>query len=183
MGTLRSFGTRLCLIGAACATFASVSAQSSVSNLGSHIVVIVSAQSRTREMSIDVVRDIFLGVPTFVEPGDPYVPIAHAARTPVRNAFDQHFLGLDPDAVGRYWIDQRIRARARPPRTIPSIDTLRRVVAALPQAISYIRADQLQPGLVPIKIDGVDFRSPEYRYQMSLLMRSGALGLRQGARL
>jgi len=182
MQNLRKIGWLLCFVATVSAAFTNVSAQSAVSDLGAHIVVIVSAHSPTRSLSINTVRDIFLGVPTFVQAGDPYVPMTHAARTPVRTAFDQQFLGLDPDAVGRYWIDQRIRARATPPRTIPSLDTLRRVVAAMPQAISYIRADQLQPGLVPIKIDGVDFRSPEYRYQMSLLVRSGALGARRSAR-
>lgn len=83
---------------------------------------------------------------------------------------------MDPDAAGRFWIDQRIRARATPPRTIPSVDTLRRVVAALPQAISYVRADELQPGIVPVKIDGVDFRSPEYRYRMSLISGTDSSG-------
>jgi hypothetical protein len=115
-------------------------------------------------------------VRVYAEAGEPYVPVAHAARSPERTAFDQQFLGMDPDTAGRFWIDQRIRARATPPRTIPSVDTLRRVVAALPQAVSYIRADQLQPGVVPVKIDGVDFRSPVYRFRMSQLVGGGVVG-------
>jgi hypothetical protein len=133
------------------------------------LVVIVSAQNKARALSYAVVRSIFMGVPTYTAEGSPYVPLTQAPQTPVRVAFDQQFLGLDPDAVGRYWVDQRIRARATPPRTIPSVDTLRRVVATLPEAIAYVRADELRPGVVPVAIDGVDFRDPSYRYKMTQL--------------
>ena len=149
-------------------------AQATQLDVGSSLVVIVSARSATRALTFNTVRDIFMGVPTYVKAGEPYVPMAHPVRSPLRTAFDQQFLGLDPDAVGRFWIDQRIRARAMPPRTIPSMDTLRRAVAALPNAISYVRAADLQPGLVPLKIDGVDFRSPDYRFHMELLVRGAA---------
>ena len=150
-----------------------VRAQATQLDVGSSLVVIVSVRSGTRALSFNTVRDIFMGVPTYVKAGEPYVPMAHPVRSPLRTAFDQQFLGLDPDAVGRFWIDQRIRARAMPPRTIPSLDILRRAVAALPNAISYVRASELQPGLVPVKIDGVDFRSPQYRFHMAQLLREG----------
>ncbi len=171
----------LCLSALLAAAFTQVHAQAPEHDVGAHLVVIVSARSPTRSLSISTIRDIFLGVPTYIKAGEPYVPITQAPRTQQRTAFDLQFLNLDPDAVGRYWIDQRIRARAMPPRSIPSLDILRRVVASVPQTISYLRADQLQPGLVPIKIDGVDFRSPEYRYQVGLLLRHGDLASRQPA--
>jgi len=151
-------------------------------DVGASLVVIVGAQHPVRSLSFGSVRDIFMGVPTYVKAGEPYVPITHPPRSALRTAFDQQFLGLDPDAVGRFWIDQRIRARATPPRAIASLDVLRRVVAALPNGISYVRADQLQPGLVPIKIDGLDFRSPEYRFRMSALLHGSSLSTRGSAR-
>lgn len=166
----------LCMLSLVAAFFGQVRAEAGKGDIGASLVVIVSQRSATRALSFNTVRDIFMGVPVYAQPGEPYVPVAHPARSPARTAFDQQFLGMDPDAVGRFWIDQRIRARATPPRTIPSVDTLRRVVAALPHAISYIRADELQPGVVPIKIDGVDFRSPEYRFRMSLLVGGASAG-------
>lgn len=180
MKPIQKLAWLLCVTATLLSAFAQVRvhAQAPASNVGAHLVVIVSSRSPTRALSINTIRDIFLGVPTYMQAGEPYVPMTQSPRTPQRTAFDKQFLGLDPDAVGRYWIDQRIRARAMPPRSIPSLDTLRRVVASVPQAISYLRADELQPGLVPIKIDGVDFRSPEYRYQIGLLVRSGSLGAR-----
>lgn len=177
MGKVMKLCWALCTLLVATATLTEVRAEGARVDIGASLVVIVSQRSTTRSLSFSTVRDIFLGVPVFARAGEPYVPVTQPARTPVRTAFDLQFLGLDPDAVGRYWIDQRIRARATPPRTIPSVDTLRRVVAALPQAISYVRADELQPGIVPVKIDGIDFRSPEYRYRMSLVSGSGSAGV------
>jgi hypothetical protein len=144
-----------------------VRAQSQVDPRG-NLVVIVSAQSSTRALPFSDVRNIFLGVPTYSPGGEPYVPLVQAAKTPVRVAFDAQFLDLDPEAAGRYWVDQRIRGRRTPPRTIAGVELLRRVVAAMPGAIGYIRADELRPGVVPVKIDGVDFRSPQYQYRISL---------------
>jgi hypothetical protein len=149
-------------------TLPRVAAQGNIDPSG-NLVVIVSAQNKARALSYAVVRSIFMGVPTYTPAGAPYVPLTQAPQTPVRVAFDEQFLGLDPDAVGRYWVDQRIRARATPPRTIPSVDTLRRVVATLPEAISYVRADELRPGVVPVAIDGIDFRDPGYRFKMTQL--------------
>lgn len=162
------------LVAALCATILALMALPRVAAQGasdpsSNLVVIVSSQNRARALSYAVVRSIFMGVPTYTAAGTPYVPLTQAPQTPVRVAFDQQFLGLDPDAVGRYWVDQRIRARATPPRTIPSVDILRRVVATLPEAISYVRADELRPGVIPVAIDGVDFRDPSYRYKMTQL--------------
>lgn len=136
-------------------------------DLRDNLVVIVAADSGTRTMTFTDVRNIFLGVATYAPNGEPYIPLVQLAKTPVRVAFDAQFLGLDPEASGRYWVDQRIRGRRTPPRTIPSVELLRRVVAAMPGAVGYVRADELRPGVIPIKIDGIDFRSPNYQYRIS----------------
>jgi hypothetical protein len=147
-------------------------ARADAADLRHNIVVIVSAASNTQTLTFTDVRNIFMGLPTYAANGEPYVPLVQAAKTFVRVAFDAQFLGLDPEAAGRYWVDQRIRARRSLPRTIPSVELLRRVVAAMPGAVGYLRADELRPGIVPVRIDGVDFRSPEYRYRIARLQSS-----------
>ena len=39
-------------------------------------------------------------------------------RTVDRVGFDQVVLKMDPDAVGRFWIDRKIRGGSGPPRTV-----------------------------------------------------------------
>jgi hypothetical protein len=131
-------------------------------DLGNRLVLVVSSRSATRKLRAHTVRAIFLGKPTSSPSGGAYIPLNHPPRSTLRVAFDRQFLGMNPAKVGRYWVDQRIRGRVRPPRTVASLRTLRLVVARLELAISYIRADDLMPGLRPVEIDGLDFRDPAY---------------------
>ena len=66
--------------------------------------------------------------------------------------FDRAVLGLEPEAVGPFWIDRRIRGESSPPRTVPSTDLLLRVVAKLPGAIAYVYAPLTAPGVKALKV-------------------------------
>jgi hypothetical protein len=65
------------------------------------------------------------------------VPINHPRDTRARVAFDRIALGLEPAAIGRFWIDQRIRDQGSPTTTASSPELALRVVAALGGAITY----------------------------------------------
>ena len=65
--------------------------------------------------------------------------INHPPKTVDRVGFDQVVLGMDPETVGRFWIDRKIRGGSGPPRTVESLATLRRVVEKLPGALGYLR--------------------------------------------
>ena len=138
-------------------------------DIGARIVVIVGGKTQASEFSLDVLRRIFLGNLTTMPNGKPFIPLNHSARTPVRVAFDKQVLGMGPDQVGRYWVDQRIRGRGTAPRDIPSMEMLRRVVAVLPGSVAYIPARELRPGVRPLKLDGVDFREGSYKLQLARL--------------
>jgi hypothetical protein len=70
-------------------------------------------------------------------------------------------LGLAPDAVARFWIDQRIRGLGGAPRAIPAA-MLIRVVPQLAGSIGYIRLNELGPGIKAITIDGKKPGDPGY---------------------
>jgi hypothetical protein len=69
--------------------------------------------------------------------GQRIVPLNLAPEDPTRHTFDRAVLGLSPDQVARYWIDQRIRGEARPPRQVASNELAVRAIARLPGAITY----------------------------------------------
>jgi hypothetical protein len=69
---------------------------------------------------------------------------------------------MDADAVGRFWIDRKIRGGSGPPRTVESLATLRRVVEKLPGAIGYIRPGQLSNEVRAIRVDGKLPEDPGY---------------------
>jgi len=67
----------------------------------------------------------------------------------IRVAFDRAVLRMEPENVGRFWIDQRIRGGAKPPRYVPDPALVVRLVERLPGAIGYVPA-KMAPSSVRI---------------------------------
>jgi hypothetical protein len=73
--------------------------------------------------------------------GKRIVPFNFPAKHEVRVAFDQAVLGMDPDAVARYWIDRKIRGGNPPPKQITTAQLVVRLVEKLDGAIGYVPRD------------------------------------------
>ena len=80
------------------------------------------------------------------------LPLGHPARTLV----DRVVLGLAPDRVGAFWIDQRIRSGTTPPRSINTPEMVLRVAASMRGIIGYVQTDPktLPAGVEALSIDG-----------------------------
>jgi hypothetical protein len=116
------------------------------------LIVVVGVSNPMQDISRGNLRRAFLGEPTS-GPGGKLIPLNQPTDTSARNQFDEIVLGLQPDAVARFWIDQRIRGLGGAPRAIPAA-MLIRVVPQLPGAIGYIRLNELNPYVKAITIDG-----------------------------
>jgi len=117
-----------------------------------------------RDLSFADLRQLYRGKQVSVS-GTKLVPFNHPANSPDRVAFDRIVLGMSPEEVGRYWIDQRIRGGDSPPRTIDSVALLVRVVGALPGAFAYVREGFSASDLKVVSLDG---RSPnDHHYPLS----------------
>ncbi len=68
-------------------------------------------------------------------------PVNLPKRSDLREEFDESGLGLSPDEVDRYWIDQKIRDGKSPPRPLPSEGAVLRFVQSNKGAIGYVSAD------------------------------------------
>jgi hypothetical protein len=126
------------------------------------LVVIVSASTPLKEISTALLRRAFLGEPTEYASGRRLIPINHLPGTPTRAQFDRGILDLEPDEVGRFWIDRRVRDQAPPPRTVPSVDFALRVVMSLPGAISYVPPELVNDKVRALTIDGRAAGQPDY---------------------
>ena len=94
--------------------------------------------------------------------GKRVIPINHVVGTELRIEFDRIVLALEPSAVGRYWVDRRIRDEGLPPKSIPTAELAVRVVAAVPAAITYARRAMLNPKVKVLTIDGIAAGEPSY---------------------
>jgi hypothetical protein len=128
----------------------------------SAVVPIVSSQSRLRDISLGTLERVFLGEPVKDSGGQRFVPFNHPPRTQTRVLFDGKVLNMSPDEVARYWVDQRIRGRGNPPRSVASVSLRKEVVGRFPGAISYIPVGHLGDDVRPLTVGGVPFDSPKY---------------------
>jgi len=119
------------------------------------LVVVVGAGSALRDISRRALRRAYLGDVT-EERGVRLVPLNQPPGAPARVTFDRALLGLDPDAIARFWIDQRIRGQGSAPRAIPTVPLLLRVLAQLPGGISYLRRSDLPANASGVRVITVD---------------------------
>jgi hypothetical protein len=83
------------------------------------------------------------------------IPVNSPLGAPVRVSFDRIVLGLDPAAVGRFWVDMRIRDQGKPPTTASSPDLALRIAGALKGALTYTTKSKLPAGNFKVlTIDG-----------------------------
>ena len=100
--------------------------------------VIVHPNAPVSRLSAAEVEALFTRTQTRWSDGTPVVPLSFPAGTPVRDRFDRTVLRLDADAVGRFWLDRRIRGLGAPPKQVLSGALMLKVVANLPGAIGYV---------------------------------------------
>lgn len=126
------------------------------------IVVIAHPSAKIREVSPAELRAIYTVTQIRFSSGVRAIPFAAPARSDLRVAFDRAVLGMDPERVAKFWIDQRIRGKARPPRQVNDIALVPKLVAALPGAIAYAYDDVPRHGVVVVaRIAGGKVLPPE----------------------
>ena len=110
---------------------------------GSSLVVVVNPKNPVRSIGAGDIETIFTTRKLDWPSGQRVVPFNFPARHPLREAFDRAALHLDPDEAARYWIDRRIRGGHPPPRQVPDMATMIRVVASLETAIGYVYREEV----------------------------------------
>ena len=146
----------LALRGMPVVLFAAAPAQAAVP-----LVVIVGTDSPLKAVSSAELRRLFLHRSDSIQ-GETLIPFNHLAGMPVRDKFDRAILGMTPAEVGRFWIDCRLRNQPGPPRSVSSPQLLKRLVAKLKGAITYIEADQLDGSVRALNVDGSLYTDSPY---------------------
>lgn len=126
------------------------------------LAVVASPNSKLTSISMADLRRVFQSERLTDPDGNRLIALNHPPKTVDRVGFDLVVMGMDPEAVGRFWIDRKIRGGSGPPRTVESLATLRRVVEKLPGAIGYLRPSQLSNEVRAIRVDGKLPEDPGY---------------------
>jgi ABC-type phosphate transport system substrate-binding protein len=107
------------------------------------VVAIVSSTSTVTSLSSAQVTDIFLGKVSRFPNGTLAVPIDQAEGSPARDEFYATFANKSPAQVKAHWTKIIFTGRGQPPKSVSNSIELRKLIAANPQAISYIERSAL----------------------------------------
>jgi hypothetical protein len=126
------------------------------------LVPIVASSSPMRDISMGTLRRVFTSEQVSGPSGVRLVGFNQPSGSRARDLFDRVVLGLDPDQAARFWVDQRIRGLARPPRAVGSVALLRDVVSRFPGAVGYLAISDLDASVRALTVNGADADAPQY---------------------
>lgn len=138
------------------------------------LVLVTSTKTPLENLSLGDLRQLFLGATLRDDEGGALVPLNQEPGTRERQAFDRRVLGLSPDEMARYWIDQKVRGLKGAPRNLGPPHMLARVVERFVGAVAYLRPDQSHAGLRALRIEGRPASDPHYA--LSAPAKEGAPG-------
>lgn len=126
------------------------------------LVVVVGKSIEASDISHALLRRVFGGDSGRIG-SQQLTPFNYPPDHPLRSRFDDLVLAMAPDEVGRYWVDRRVRGLGLPPRTVPSAQTMKGVIARLAGAIGYLDASQVDDSVRVLSVDGKSHREAGYR--------------------
>jgi hypothetical protein len=109
--------------------------------------VIVHGASKVEALSAYELESLFTRTQTRWSDGSTVIPLSFPMSSEPRVLFDRIALRLDPDEVGRFWLDRRIRGMGTPPKQVPTAALMLQVVANLRGAIGYLPASRNHTGV------------------------------------
>jgi hypothetical protein len=124
------------------------------------LLVVAGLTFPAQDVRLADLKSAFRGTATLVA-GKRLIPVNHTLETPLRIEFDRVVLGLEPAAVGRFWVDRRIRDEGSPPTTVAP-EMAVRVAASLPGAVTYATKAMLNPKLKVLSVEGKHASQPGY---------------------
>lgn len=126
------------------------------------VVPIVAGSSPMLDISLGTLRRVFRSEHVTDSDGARLVGFNHPSGSRARELFDRVVLGMEPDQVARFWVDQRIRGGARPPRTVASVTLLLEVINRYPGAVGYLALADLDASVRALTVNGAGPDSPQY---------------------
>lgn len=114
---------------------------------GEDLAVIVNPSVTVNKLSAAELEAIFSSRKRTWPDGSNIGAFSYPVEQAIRRTFDSVVLRMSPEEVARFWIDQRVRGGAPPPRQVPDPSLTVRLVAKLPGSIACIPYDLVNPSV------------------------------------
>jgi hypothetical protein len=126
------------------------------------LVVVTQKGSPLRGLTIHELRRAYLGAAAGSSNGNRLIPLNLSFGSPERVQFERLVLRMSTEEIGRYWTDRKIRGQPGAPKSVPSVELMRRAVATVPGAIGYLLQTDVGPHLRVVRIDDKGPGDPGY---------------------
>jgi ABC-type phosphate transport system substrate-binding protein len=116
------------------------------------VVAVVSSKNPLASLSKSQVAEIFLGKTARFPDGTLAVPIDQEEGSPARDEFYATFTGKSPAQLKSHWTKIIFTGRGKPPLAVSSSAEVRQLIAANPQAISYVERSAVDSTLKVLEL-------------------------------
>jgi ABC-type phosphate transport system substrate-binding protein len=116
------------------------------------VVAVVSSKNPLASLSKSQVAEIFLGKTARFPDGTLAVPIDQEEGSPARDEFYAIFTGKSPAQLKSHWTKIIFTGRGKPPLAVSSSAEVRQLIAANPQAISYVERSAVDSTLKVLEL-------------------------------
>lgn len=144
------------------ATASSISVQA---DQKTKLAIVVAKGSPISSLSFNELKRLYLGSTVTGPRGSNLIGFNQSPDSPDRHGFVRAVLGMSTEDLGRYWIDRKIRGQSGPPKALGSTEEVRKAIARNPDAVGYLRINELGPEVKLIAIDGKDPKAAGYRIE------------------
>lgn len=119
------------------------------------VAILVNPATRISNLTLDQLREIMLGNRQFWPDHQPIVLLVRAPVAPERTAVLHIIYRMSEAEFRQYWIAKIFRDEAATaPKIVYSASMTNELVVAIPGAIGFIEADDVQPGPKVLTING-----------------------------
>ena len=150
---IRNWQMTFCLVGLLLAAANVVSAESSIAESG--LAIVVHKDTEVENLSLSELRNIFRANQQFWPNRSRIVLLVRAAQSDERDYVLNKIYEMNEDEFRRYWIAKMFRAEVpRGPKVVFSTGMTLDLVIAIPNSISFMRADNVTDDVKVVRIDG-----------------------------
>jgi hypothetical protein len=117
-------------------------------------VIVVNHENPVKAITIGELRRVFMKQTRMWAHGEAMVPVDWDSRAPIREAFSRQVLNRSVREMGEFWVRQTITQGLAPPSTQRSARAVRRFVASVVGAISYLPPDEADETVKVVTLTG-----------------------------
>lgn len=151
--TVTNWHMIICLAGLLLAAANVVSAESSIAESG--LAIVVHKDTEVENLTLSELRNIFRANQQFWPNRSRIVLLVRAALSDERDYVLNNIYEMNEDEFRRYWIAKMFRAEVpRGPKVVFSTGMTLDLVVAIPNSISFMRADNVTDDVKVVRIDG-----------------------------